>query len=66
MRTQKHKKQKKFEVTPDTLRKLQESLNDSIKPDFKEKRDGKGKNKKRKKGKPSDGSVERNQPQGTV
>ena len=30
------KKKKNFEITPDILRQLQESLNDSIKPDFKD------------------------------
>jgi len=54
-----NQKKKNFEVTPDILKKLQDSLNDNIKPDFKEKTDDKKKvpNKKRK---PSNRGVERN------
>ena len=59
------KRNKRIRITPEILKQLQDAMNDRIRPDRKEKKDGKNPNKK-KKGKPSNGSVERNQPETTV
>jgi len=66
------KSNKKIKVTEDILKQLQEAMNDTIKPDFKEKRDGKkgskgkGKNQGRKKEQSPDGSTERSKSEAAV
>ena len=53
MRAQKKKKDfTPVKITPDMLQGLQNALNDSIKPDFKEKKDGNAPKKKRRNRKP--------------